>query len=308
MRKVLDQASMGFVESQATHIETMVREQVIAQVDYPMIVPVKTDIDPGADSITTDVRMLPKGKMRPLANMASDSGFVNQDYTRVTSTFVEFGENYGWSMNDIERARLINRPLESDTVRSAVEVIEFGIEDIVMNGSADFGWKGLLKTSGDQHQTGTLTRAVSNNWTSATTEAIMEDILEGYTQVTTTTQGMIKPDTLLIPRSRERVFLRALSNQHGITSDSLMEFLRRNNPYAADSGGGQMMIKTVNRLPNDVAVLMSSREDVVRLLMPRPLEFTGPQQEGWNQVWYGRVKLGGLQFLRPHGILYFTGV
>ena len=305
--RALDQAQMTFVESQAAHIEAETMRQVVADRMYPDLVPIKRDIDPGNDSIVSNVALTPKGKIQPLANMAGDSPTVTQDYLQIRQTFTEFGVSYGWSMTDIERARAVNSSLESDTVRAAVEIVEDAKEDIVMNGRSEYGWTGLLQ-SGTDRQPGTLQHPVTGgHWSTKTTEDIIKDLQDGFEMMATNSNQKILPDTLLLPQQVFKVLTLPLANSNGITSVSVMEYLRTNNPYTAMTQM-PMTIKIVPRLAQGTAVFYKYNQDILRFLMPRELEFIGPQQDGYNFKWYGRVKMGGIQWLRPHGVLYMTGI
>lgn len=309
MTRALDQAQMTFVTSEAAEMEREVMKTVVAERMYPDLVPIERGLNPAADSITQKVRLSPKGKIQPLANMANDSPNVSVDYKLITSTYVEFGVQYGWTVSDVETAQLTNTPLQSDTIESAVEIVEDAKEDIVMNGRSEYGWTGLLPASGGAHQPGTLSHTVSGGtWDSKTTEEILNDIQDAFVRVASNSKQTILPDTLLIPENLQAIFSRPLANANGITSISLMQFMRENNPYTAQRPGHNMMIKVVPRLAANTAIMYKFDPKVLRFLMPRELEFTGPDVEGWNMKWTGRVKMGGLQWRLPHGVCYITGV
>ena len=301
-----DQASLTFVESQAAKIESVVRPEVMAKVRYPELVRMYTDIDPAHDSLVSYISRPGTGKMALLANGAHDQPQVDVEYDEMNRKIYDWGVSYSYTDREIEKAMLVGQRLAADKVKAAYEVAERHKEDLVLNGSALFGWNGLIT----RRDSNCITHA-SSAWSESDTTIPFETIRQAFNAVFAASNQVEVPDTLLLPVKASTFLFKMIS----VTTMSVWDYIQQNNPYTK-MFGRPLMMKMINELDTaggsgaagPLAVLYNSSADVLRFILPEDLNFLAPQREGYYQRFYGRMNTGGLQILRPKAICYITGI
>lgn len=309
-----DRQSITFMNSEAARIESRVREEKLAKVRYPELLYVDTEaMDVGDDVLVTYVQRPGTGKMTPLAVGATDLPRVEVEYDQQTRTAKASGIAYGWDDQEVERAQKMQRNLSGDRIKAAYDVAEREKESVVLNGNTNYGWHGLI-TNRPTGSDAFSTVASASPWAAGNSRLAYSTIKQAFTKIYADTNQVFMPDTLLLPVSAGTFLFEPMEDSSGnsMVGMSVMSYLRTNNPYTAMTGN-PLMIKMINELDkadsdSPMGLMYDSSEEVLRLIVAQDLTFTGPQRQAFNNMWYGRMKLGGVQIFHPKAFCTITGI
>nr|MBF2753951.1 DUF2184 domain-containing protein [Gammaproteobacteria bacterium AqS3] len=148
-------------------------------------------------------------------------------------------------------------------------------------------------------------------WEKGNAHVAYTQICRMFTEMRQTSRDQLMADTLLISVDKE-AFLHEpyrvdTDNGIGLMSQSVLSYLRMNNPYTSHTGM-PLRIKTVYDLPHGTCVLYNSSIKTMRFIIAQDLSFIGPQQYAYEYRWFGRIKVGGIQYICPKNIIYLRGI
>ena len=332
--QAMDQQMLTFLRSTAAQYESETLQVTLSNIMYPELVQVYTGMNPNADSIVTLVGLPGVGRMVPLANGGMDFPNVSNSYKEISAFASSFVCGYMWTLDEINKARYMGIPLERDRVGLAYEVAEREKERFVCFGDETQQWRGLFSntdpnciylTTGDDAQSIDITpdwdatNSVSHKpiggsaWSKGGSHEAYTQICRMFTEMRQTSRDNLMADTLLISVDKEaflhepyRVDLTG-NNAMGMMSNSVLSYLRMNNPYTSHTGI-PLRIKTVYDLPHGTCILYNSSIKTMRFIIAQDLMFTGPQQYAYEFRWFGKIKVGGIQYLNPKNIVYLKGI
>ena len=305
-----DQASLTWVESQAARLEPGVKAEVMAKINWPEIVPIYRDMSIYEDYLVTYISRPGTGRMTPLSNGGEDLPSVDVEFDRMQRQVYDSGISYSFTDKEIGKARKLGVNLRGEKIKAAYRVANEHIEQAVLFGNTDYGWRGLLNypTTG----TDSARHVTTTAWTDGDTTAPFETIRDAFNAVWADSRMIETPDTLLVPPKALTFLTKMLQTSAGITSISVWDYIRENNP-GSKLLGRPLMIKPINELdtagPSSTPrmVLYSSNSEALRLILPQELMFIAPQRVGFAQKFYGSMCMGGVQYLRPKSICIIDG-
>ena len=303
---------LGFLISQVTHIESEVYETQYPDIQYQRIVPVDTSPPEWIRSVT-HFSMDQVGQARFLANSGTDMAFADVSRQQHNVNVESAGIGYGYTMDELEQAQMIpGRMLTSDKAAAARRAAEEFIDDLVLNGAEDMSWDGLLNnsnvTKADASATGTSN---SRRWADKTGMQIISDVDSLLAGLWTNSRTVELADTLLLPPSAWSLLASHPRSEH--SDVSLMEYIRQNNIYTAQTGR-PLMMQVLRGLENAAASntgrAIAYRRDpqVLRFYLPMPHKFLDPQQWMLRFVVPGIFRVGGLEIRRPNAVRYLDEI
>jgi len=307
MRTFDTQAANGFVISQTSYIEAAVYAVKYGDIQYPNLIPVDTSANPFAKSVTYFS-----------SDKAGVAGWINGNSDDIPMADVEMsqfetavftaGIGYGYGWEEINQAQMLGIGLANNKAMAARRAAEEMIDRIALQGDTVKGFEGLF-----DHSSVTATGASNGDWDGGTTtpDEIIEDINGCLTNVQTQTNNIVLADTLLLPYSKwNYIASRRLTE----TSMTILEFVRMNNVFTAQTGGA-LTIRAARQL-DDAGVSATARmigyrrsPEVLKLHMPMPHRFLPVWQSGplrWDVP--GVFRLGGLDVRLPEEISYVDGI
>ncbi len=169
----------GRMDANETYFLARELEQILEEsfpVEYePLVfrdrIPVRTDFDPGASSITfRTVDEAAEANVR--ANLAGDVPRADVSAAETETPVREVVMGYGYTVQDLRRAAMARRPLDRDRKAAAMRGIERKLQSIAVSGDSDLGLSGFINRSD------VTTESVPNgDWlTSATHAEVMQDV------------------------------------------------------------------------------------------------------------------------------------
>lgn len=300
------QAALGFVTSQATHIEAAVNAAIYPDIQYQFLVPVDSSAHPFTQTVTyysSDMF----GKAGWINGNSDDIPMAGTERAQHKTSVYTAGIGYGFGWEEINVAMMMGVNLQSDDAAAARRAYEEMVDRVVMAGDAEKNFSGFLNYPGV-----TAAAVTTGNWTAATNEdLILADINALILGIATDTLYTSVADTLLLPLAK----LNFLATQRlGDTQMTILQFLRTNNTYTALTGRpleirGVRGLETAGAGSTNRAVAYRRSPDVLKVHIPMPHRFLPVWQKGplyWEVP--GVFRLGGVDVRRPKEVRYGDGI
>ena len=297
-------AALGFVRSQATHIEREVYKTQYPDIQYPNLVPVDTSANPFVKTVTYYS-----------SDMTGKADWINGNSDDVPKADTSMGEHqtevhtagigYGYGWEELNYAQMVGHNLSSDRAEAARRAYEEMVDRVALMGDTGKGFSGLFDYPGVP-----TASAETGGWDSAEPDAIVEDVNAALMGVYEGTNTVSMADTLLLPYQRIRYLNRRLPN----STSSVMDYMMQYNVYTTATGN-PLTIRGIRGLntagaggtPRMVAYRRSP--DVLKLHIPMPHRFLPARQSGALRFDVpGVFRLGGLDIRRPAEVSYVDGV
>ena len=278
----------AFMVSQAAILEAAVYEARFEAIQYPMLAPVVTL--GGGWAPTVERRTLTgQGQAERIAHLADDWPNVDSEYKRLSINVGTYGASYSIARDDAWVAQQGGFNLATDKARLARRIVEEQLDELFRNGDDDLGINKFENTSG----TGALTnfevaQPINPTGTgvisAADAMAAVSKINGAIGEVYSATKGLHLPNTLALPRDR---FAILAGLQVPNTTMTVMEWLKQNNTYTAQTGTPLTVIGTgalEGGRGDKTAVLYERDEDVLRFHMVNPITVTPPDDLNFGFV------------------------
>lgn len=205
---------------------------------------------------------------------------------------------------------MANLPLAADQAMDATEANAREADTIAWSGSSEHGINGFLNYPGLTAATipndGT---GASKTWASKTGEQILRDAANMIKAVTVTTNGIEKPNTLLLPLS---VYIdigtRVMSASNG-SNITILAMLKENlKKLGVETIEGLPELETAGASGVGRAFIYTKNPRKVEQHMPLMLDVTAPQPDGlqWNSFY--ETRYAGTTFYYILSAAYGDGV
>lgn len=307
------------IDADETAMLALALEQMRAKVyeeDFPAlkareIIPVESDIDPGAETFSYEETQ-EVGSVKVISDdaAADDPPSVEVGSTKVTHSVVTLGGMFTYTIQDLKRAAFSGRPLQTRKATALRRIYERGIDRIAALGAPDDGIPyGLLNrdvgtTAGTLRGTAMTTAA----WDGSPVAADMvADANKGVAEFIADSEETQEPDTLVLPT------LQYLRFHHTYTTDGSPEsaaqrflksngFVKRIVPWN--------LLKDVYHVDgtNDSrGMLIRTDADVFSMVVPEEFNVLAPQPQNYAFKVLARGRFAGTCIYRPLGLRYLTG-
>lgn len=280
----------------ARELETILSrtlEVVYADIKYATLIPISSEVGPGADSYT--YRVFDKiGSMKMIADKAQDLPRADVLRKEVTHPVRSFGSSFAYTVQETRAAALVpGMNLEQRRANAVRRAYEETMQSVAYFGEAGSGMKGFFNN--DQ-----IDKIVPNKWfDTATTDEMLQLLNEAPTRLVQGSNMKESPNTMLVPYDVYRIIS---TTPRSSTSDTtVLEFFLRTNPMiqniepvneleAAKSGG---------KLSKDRIIVYDRNPDKLQFHIPQPLEFFPPERRGLEFTVAAHARSGGLSWYYP---------
>lgn len=282
-------------------IDTELYEMPGFELKGSLLVPMKSDIDPGVQTYTyRSIRGVGRGKA--IANYADDLPRVDLYGEEASSKFLDWGASYAYSLNDLRAARLTGFALDTARATLAREVIARDNEDMIFFGYSPVGITGFANNASVQ-----LVTPTTGNWATATAAQILADLIKMELAIITNSSGRERPDTLALPTIR---FAQLNTKFMGTDGDgpTVLDFYR-DRSIGVKNIEETAELETADAAGTGPRAVMYRRDRAV-LEGLQPIEFESlppePRNLSWNVNCVSRV--GGVVVRRPGAMAYMDGI
>lgn len=250
------------------------------------------------------------GNAKPIADMSDDLPLVNLNGAEATQRLQPYGVAYSYSIEEIQAASLLNRPLEADRAIVAKKVLDQQLDKIAAVGDSDRGLKGFLNLSNTETYTPITKAAGGTSWVDsngnlvATPDEVLRDLNGIKRQMVVDTKEVESPTRYLLPTAQYQVI--ANTPRSSVSDTTILEFFKGNNPEIEVFSWERLTGAGTNGA--DLMVAYDPSVEKVKLLMA--LEFTQlpPQPKNFSWLINCWCKCGGVVSPYPKSISYASGV
>lgn len=273
------------------------------------VIPIDTSIDTGAESYT--YYQFDSVGIAQLINTyaAKDLPRANIRGAKFTANIESLGASYGWNIQDLRNARMVNRPLESSLAAGARRAHDQAWNSLGLFGNEDVALAGFLN-----HPNITISDAAvkatpggTTAWITATPDEIIADVNDAVNSPLDLTNGVESVDRVLMPLAQWTQI--GTTPRSGTSDTTILEFLRRVHPgvtfgwlneLAAAKSGGELTV--------DALIAYKFDTNKANLVIPQPFEQFPVQQDGLEFVVATHSRIGGVKVPYPLSIHRKDGI
>lgn len=222
-----------------------------------------------------------------------------------------YTSHYGFSIADLEKARLLGQPLSQLKAEAAKRIIMQDVNSDIWNGNAALGIPGLLSTTGVVKTQVAQGASTSRLWANKEPDEILKDCMSELTAYTTATKGVLslQPNRLALPVTRRQDI--AARRLNGTSDMTILEWLEKR--LAAATGQSSFAITAHPECETGVSSSawgMWYRFDPMAAgrVMMLPFQELPPQELGFEQIIHCRAEGGGLCVFKPVCFRVFYGI
>lgn len=310
-RSTLDAAETAFFSRELQHTKARSYDVRFPQLLATTLIPVSSESGPGADT-TRYEQFEEMGVARILANYADDLPVADVRGKEFISPIRSIGSAYTYSIQDIRGSQKAGKSLDQRRADSARRAIAQKVNDIGFFGDSDYGLVGFLN-----HPNVTRVSAPADGDTSLRTFAskdadkIYRDMHNCVQSIVTLTNGIERPNTLLLPEAQYGLIM---SKRMSTVSDTtVLEFFQKTHPgvtvipvwQCKDAGIG---VEGGVSAGEDIMVAYDRSSDKLEFDLPIEYEDFPPQMKnlGYKIPCHGRV--GSVLYYYPLSCAITEGI
>jgi len=286
----------------ARELETILSrsfEVEYADIKYASLLPISSEVGPGADSFT--YRVFDKqGSMKVIGDKAKDLPRADVLRKEVTHPVRSLGASFAYTIQETRAAAMVpNMNLEQRRANAVRRAYEEKVQEIAYFGDTPSGMKGFFNN--DQ-----VDVVVPDKWftdAGTTTDEMLELLNEPATRLVNGSNMKEQPNTMLVPYEVYRIIS---TTPRSTTSDTtVLEFFLRTNPFitAIEPINELEASKSGGSLDKDRIITYDRSPDKLQLHIPQTLEFLPPIREALEFTVAAHSRIGGLALYYPKSVL-----
>ncbi|ACL58460.1 DUF2184 domain-containing protein [Methylobacterium nodulans] len=304
--------ALAFLVSQQTFIEPQVYRTRYPEIRYPRLVPVDTNAPEWIPSVTY-FSLDQVGAAKWITGQANDVPRADVLRSQFETTVSMAGIGYGYDLEELGKAQLMNMSLSADKAAAARRASEEFIDRVALFGDPAKGYSGLVNspavTQGSAAPTGA---GGSTRWADKDPELVLADVNGLLTGIFTGSNTVELADTALLPY--EQMIALSLRRIDQYNQMTLLDWIQRKNVYTIETGQplnvfGVRGLETAGAGGTARMVAYLRDPEVVKLWMPMPFRFFPAWQTGpFRFDVPGAFRLGGVDIRRPGAFRYLDGI
>jgi len=252
------------------------------------------------------------GMAKVITSKTTDLPSVTAFGKEFVAKIYSLGLKYTYTRQDLRAAALAGLPLPTKLQQLLREGFEQKVEEVAAIGIAETGETGLLNNASVPAYTAAAAAAGANApaWDGADKTAleILADLQAAYDAVITTTLGIHRPDTCILPLTHLRIIqTRPLSTAAGSDpKDTILKVFQDRNPGVSfdywipcDTAGASSTQRGIMYQRNPLFVHLEIPQEVQEEpVQPRGLAFEVPAEQ----------RIGGVVFEYPLSAIYLNSI
>lgn len=299
-----DAGESAFFVRELEHIKAKSYDTKQKGMKAMQLIPVSTEADPGAATITYR-RYTQVGMAAIVSDYAENSPRVDVYGEEFTSKVYTISDSYGYSRQEIRRARMTGRNLEVKRANAAKKAYDIKLESITWSGDTAHNISGFIAYPGITQYVVPNGAAGTKTWATKTPDEIIKDVKGIMLAVTSTTNGIEVPDSFLLPYDQYiDIATRRVTDGD---SKTVLSYIKENFP----------MLKNIDWLielngagvgSTDQMMMYSKDPDSLTLEIPLPYSQLPPQIKGFAFEIMTEARCGGIIVYYPLSISYGYGI
>lgn len=294
--RMLDAKASAYLAKELEYIKNKVYEIEYDDLMFDSIFSVKTEVNPGANTIVRQI-MDHAGKAKRMNGHAGDLPRVDVTKSEIRNPVILLADSYGYNIDEIEAGAMTGLHLNVERAKVARRKIEEEMNEIAWFGDVPTGILGFL-TNPD---IGSGNAAAA--WSTLTPAALLAEVNKMFTAVITASRGKKKGKKLLLdPTERNRLFTTPRSD----TSDTTLGMFLVNNIDSLGSADDIVSVPEFLDIDNDGtgtkgAAVLDNADTECEIDTPRDVTFHNEQEQGLEIVVPVSARYAGLSYMYPTG-------
>ena len=267
-----------------------------ADIKYSSVLPISTEIGPGADSFTYRI-FDAQGSMKLIQDKASDLPRADVLRKEVTHQVRSLGASFAYSIQETRAAAMVpGMNLEQRRANAVRRAYEEKVQDVAYFGEGSVSMDGFFNNAN-------VDKTVPDKWfDTATTDEMLELLNEGPTSIVQGSNMKESPNTMLVPYD---VFRIISTTPRSSTSDTtVLEFFLRTNPFIRSVEPINELEAAKSELTKDRIICYDRSPEKLQLHIPRTLEFLPPVRNNLEFSVAAHARVGGVALYYPKSVLY----
>ena len=300
----LDANETLFFSRELEYTKARTYDKKYAEIRYSMFLPVSGEANTGADAITyTQYDMA--GMAAIISNYADDLPRCDAFGTQTVTKVKGIGASYGYSLQEIRASQMANKGLDQKKANAARRGIEQKLNNIAWLADNENGLYGLIHNPNiTSHNT-----TAGSVWTSATNAEILADMMYAIDTVTTTTNGVEIPNTLLLPLA-QYALVSSTPLQTG-SDTTILDFFRKNRPNVTVDWLAELKdvaAAPVSGTTKDCMLAYTNDDDHLSFEMPQAFEQLPAQERNLEFVINCHARCAGVLVYYPASVHLVEGI
>jgi hypothetical protein len=267
------------------------------------LIPVKNDIDEGVLTITWR-SYAPAGVAKLISSYADDLPRSDVTAEENTSKVHSIGNSYGFNIDEVAAAAYAGNSLDTKKAAAARRANEQEVERIASTGDARFNILGLLNQPNVLTYMPPAGASTFTDWARKTGPEMLADLLGIVQGIVSTTNGIEKPNTVLLPETQMGL---AMTTRIGTVSDTTVaEFFTKTRP------GIELLawerLKGAGASGSDRMIAYYRDPNYLELNIPKEWTELDPQERNLEVVIPCHSRIGGVVLYYPLSMSYGDGI
>lgn len=288
---------------QLQHLRNEVMMRPYPQYKAKNLLPMQSEASPGAEEYAYIVADR-VGMFRMITNYADDLPVTEVQGEKIVADIREFGGAVHYSIHDQERAAQSGQPLVQRKMIANRDIAEQKFDKIAWVGDTESGLYGVANHPNITVDTVVAGAATTTPWPTKTAAEIYTDLVRPFVDQATDTNGIERPDTIVLTASRLETLRTKFFGDN--TGDSVLARFKEAYPDVtidtvewmgtAGSGGSQAML--------------AYRKDPMKLAVETPLPYMvmPPEQRNLATIVNARMRTAGAIVYFPLSVTKLQGI
>lgn len=311
--------AMGFDVNIYEQVVAASREVKLPEILWSQTLPagsLDTSVNVGAKLVSYRVKDR-RGKGAFRAAIGKDIPTVGSTINKVTIPMEAGAVGASIDLEDFRAVAFGHEGLNIITENGATmrEASERHIEHTFFYGFATLGFAGYLDYSLSPLTTASVKAATGTAWANATPDEIINDVVTGITTIGVNSKGIFKAGRLELPIAQFMLIAgRRINGTAGNgVNETILSFLKRNNPYTAQTGI-ELDIRQLRYLQGagvgatDRAIFSDANPDNQYMPMSEAFNMLAPQDVQLSTNLFGTYKFGSYHRPLPTAFLNMDGI
>lgn len=297
-----DGVESAYLGRQLEYIRPGLVETLYPALKAQTLVPVSTEVDPGAEEFTYQVNVQ-VGEAKVTGSYQGDIPRAGVYSTESSQKIRGIMDSYEYTFQEARAAMFARRPIDQRKAKAARDIIEFKLDAIGMVGvtEASAVLKGLLTLSGTDTYTTPNGLAGDTEWETKTPDEILKDMNGAAAQVVTNTKEIWTPNVMVLPISSLEL-IRGLRVGDGTSESVLSYFLRTNGKITKIVGSHKA--ETNAAWTGKRMTCYVQDPTVLEFHISQMFEQFSPQTMGFSVVTNCHARTGGVVAYHPKAVIY----
>lgn len=270
-----------------------------AQIKYDRLIPISSEVDPGAESFAYEI-LDRVGRFKIIGDNARDLPRVDVTRRKVTYDIHSIGGSTGYTIKEVEAARFARKPLQQQKMNALRRAYEEECQRIAYFGDTDTQMPGFFNNP----QVDTLVPSIWFDDTNVTADDMLEILNYSVNYQVESSNQVEEPDTLLLPQP---VFHTISTRKAGNGTDTtILRYFLDNNTYitSVEPINELQAAKSGGNLSSDRMILYKRSPDKLEFHLPQPQQLLEPTRVGFEWQVDSYAIAGGTALYWPKSVLY----